>query len=350
MHRNASQLFIRLFAPLLIALLFIGSSSPVAAQSAPQVVNIYSARHYGAMEPVFQRFTQETGIEVRLSQGTAQSLVERLRAEGRQTPADILFTIDAGGLWTAAELGLLQPIDSAVLRQNIPANLRDPQNRWFGLSQRARVIVYNPTKVSPTELSTYAALGASKWRNRLCFRPSSHIYTQALVSSFIGLHGEKVTEQQIIRPWVRNNPKFIDSDSRIVETIAAGGCDVGITNHYYVAQQLARNPNLPVKVFFPNQQESGTVVNLSGMGVTAAARNRDNAIKLIEWLSVTGQGQGATPDTLSGGNYEFPANPTAPVNPIIIGFGPFKIDPQPKSELGRFQPAAIKLLERSGYR
>jgi iron(III) transport system substrate-binding protein len=121
-------------------------------------------------------------------------------------------------------------------------------------------------------------------------------------------------------------------------------------NHYYVAQQLARNPNLPVKVFFPNQSEAGTVVNLSGMGITAAARNRDNAVRLLEWLSVNGQGQGATPDTLSGGNYEFPANPAAPVHPIVAGFGSFNIDPQPKSELGRFQPAAIKLLERAGYR
>jgi iron(III) transport system substrate-binding protein len=350
MNRLARHLFVRLLAPLIIVLLLISSGSPAAAQSTPQVVNIYSARHYGVMEPVFQRFTQETGIEVRLSQGSVQSLVERLRAEGRQTPADMLFTIDAGGLWIAAQEGLLQPIDSAVLRENIPANLRDPQNRWFGLTQRARVIVYNPNKVKPSELSTYAALGDRKWRNRLCLRPSSHIYTQSLISSFIALHGEKVTEEQIVRPWVRNNPRFIDSDSRILETIAAGGCDVGITNHYYLAQQLARNPNFPVKIFWPNQDEAGVVVNVSGMGVTSAARNRDNAIRLLEWLSVNGQGQGATPDTLSGGNYEFPANPAAPVQPITAGFGSFKIDPQPKSELGRFQPAAIKLMERSGYR
>jgi iron(III) transport system substrate-binding protein len=350
MKTLAQRLSAGLLIPLTLALLLIGSVYPVAAQSAPQVVNIYSARHYGAMEPVFQRFTEETGIEVRLSQGSVQSLIERLRAEGSRTPADILFTIDAGGLWIAAEEGLLQPIDSAVLRENIPANLRDPQGRWFGLSQRARVIVYNPNKVRPSELSTYAALGDRKWRNRLCLRPSSHIYTQSLISSFISLHGEKVTENQIVRPWVRNNPRFIDSDTRILETIAAGGCDVGITNHYYVAQQLARNPNFPVRIFWPNQNEAGTVVNLSGMGITAAARNRDNAVRLIEWLSVNGQGQGATPDTLSGGNYEFPVNPAAPVHPIVAGFGSFKIDSQPKSELGRFQPAAIKLMERAGHR
>jgi iron(III) transport system substrate-binding protein len=352
MSRVARLIFVRLFTPLIIVLLVIGGSSPAAAQTAPQVVNVYSSRHYGPMEAVLRRFTQETGIEVRISQGSTQSLLERLRAEGRTTVADVLFTVDAGTLWIAAEEGLLQPVDSAVLRQNIPNNLRDTEDRWFGLTQRARVIVYNSNKVKPSELSTYAALGDPKWRNRLCLRPSSHIYTQSLISSFIALHGERVTEEQIVRPWVRNNPQYIDSDTRILETIAAGGCDVGITNHYYVAQQLARNPNFPVRIFWPNQNEAGVVVNVSGMGVTTAARNRDNAIKLIEWMSENGKGQGATADTLPGGNFEFPANPAAPVHPIIAGFGfnTVKIDPQPKSVLGRFQPQAIRLLERAGHR
>jgi iron(III) transport system substrate-binding protein len=350
MRPQPHRTFRAVLAILTCLTLLAAGASPAAAQSAPQVVNVYSARHYGAMEPVFRRFTQETGIEVRLSQGSSQSLVERLRAEGRQTPADVLFTIDAGGLATAAELGLLQPVDSAALRQNIPAALRDPQGRWFGLTQRARVIVYNPNKVKPTELSTYAALGNPKWRGRLCLRPSSHIYTQSLVASFIALHGEKVTEEQIVRPWVRNRPRFIDSDARILETIAAGGCDVGITNHYYVAQQLARDPNFPVKVFWPNQAEAGAHVNISGMGVTAGAQNRANAIRLIEWMASDGKGQGAAADTLSGGNFEFPVNPAAAAHPIIAGFGTFKVDPMPKSEYGRFQPAAIKLLERAGYR
>jgi iron(III) transport system substrate-binding protein len=332
----------------LAAVVLIVGASPALAQPGPQVVNIYSARHYGAMEQVFRRFTQETGIEVRLSQGSAQAIVERLRAEGRQTPADIFMSIDAGMLWVAAEEGLLQPVDSALLRNSIPNSLRDPQDRWFGLTQRARVIVYNPNRVRPSELSTYAALGDPKWRGRLCLRPSSHIYTQALVASFIALHGERVTEQQIVRPWVRNNPRYIDSDTRILETIAAGGCDVGITNHYYLGQQLARNPNFPVRLFWPNQNEAGVHVNISGMGVTSTARNRENAIRLIEWLAT--EGQGATADTLPGGNFEFPANPAAPVNPVIVGFGSFKVDPMGKFEYGRFQPAAIRLMERAGYR
>ncbi len=329
-------------------LALVAGARPAQAQPGSQVVNVYSARHYGPMEQVLRRFTQATGIEVRLSQGSAQALVERLRAEGRQTPADVFMSIDAGMLWIAAEEGLLQPVDSALLRNSIPNSLRDPQDRWFGLTQRARVIVYNPNRVRPSELSTYAALGDPKWRGRLCLRPSSHIYTQALVASFIALHGERVAEEQIIRPWVRNNPRYIDSDTRILETIAAGGCDVGITNHYYVAQQLARNPDFPVRIFWPNQNEAGVHVNISGMGVTSAARNRENAIRLIEWLAT--EGQGATPDTLPGGNFEYPANPTAPVNPIIAGFGSFKVDPIGKFEYGRFQPAAVRLMERAGYR
>jgi iron(III) transport system substrate-binding protein len=210
------------------------------------------------------------------------------------------------------------------------------------------VIVYNPNTVKPTELSTYAALSDRKWRGRLCMRPASHIYTLALVASFIALHGERVTETNIVNGWVANRPTYIDSDTRILETIAAGGCDVGITNHYYVAQQLARNPNFPVKVFWPNQAEAGAHRNISGMGVTTAARNRDNAVRLLEWMATSGQG--AAPDTLSGGNFEYPANPNAPVQEIIRGFGTFKIDPMPLSEYGRFQPAAIRLLERAGYR
>ncbi len=351
MVRATRSIVARLALFLALVLLAIGSGGgPAAAQSAPQVVNIYSARHYGALESVFRRFTQETGIEVRLSQGSVQSLLERLRAEGRATPADAVLFIDAGGLWIAAEEGLLQRVDSAVLRQNIPNALRDPQDRWFGMTQRARVIVYNANRVRPSELSTYAALGDPKWNGRLCLRPSSHIYTQALVASFIALHGERVTEEQIIRPWVRNNPRYIDSDTRILETIAAGGCDVGITNHYYVAQQLARNPDFPVRIFWPNQNEAGAHVNVSGMGITTAARNRDNAIRLLEWLSTDGKGQGAAPDTLSGGNFEYPANPVSPVHPIVAGFGTFKIDPMGKFEYGRFQPAAIRLMERAGYR
>jgi iron(III) transport system substrate-binding protein len=342
---------------LLLLALLVGACQPVAIPAAQevtppaapgaQVVNVYSARHYGAMEGVLQRFTQETGIDVLISQGSVQTLLQRLEAEGQQTPADVFMSIDAGGLVVAADQGLLQPIESEVLQRNIPENLRDPQNRWFGLSQRVRTIMYNPAKVKPEELSTYAALADPKWKGRLCLRPATHIYTIALVASLIANLGEAKAEE-IVKGWAANEPEYIDSDTRILETIEAGGCDVGLTNHYYLGRKLSENPNFGVALFWANQAEQGAHRNISGMGVTAAARNRENAVKLIEWLS--DQGQAADSAGLPGGNFEFPVNPNAPVSDILQGFGEFKIDPLPLAAYGEFQEEAVKLLERAGYK
>ncbi|PWH12180.1 MAG: Fe(3+) ABC transporter substrate-binding protein [Anaerolineae bacterium] len=315
--------------------------------AAAGVVNVYSARHYGAMEGVLQRFTQETGIEVRVSQGSVQTLLQRLEAEGQQTPADVFMSIDAGGLVVAANKGLLQPIESEILLRNIPETLRDPQNRWFGLTQRVRTIVYNPTVVKPEELSTYADLADPKWKNRLCLRPATHIYTVALVASMIAELGEAET-QAIVKGWVANEPQYIDSDTRILETIEAGGCDVGITNHYYLARKLSENPNFGVALLWANQAGTGVHRNISGMGVTAAARNRENAIRLIEWLSE--QGQAADNTGLPGGNFEYPVNPNAPIHTILQTFGEFKVNPIPLATYGEFQEAAVKLLESAGYK
>jgi iron(III) transport system substrate-binding protein len=323
------------------------TTTPAPAVPGSQVVNVYSARHYGAMEGVLQRFTQETGIEVRISQGSVQSLLQRLEAEGAQTPADVFMSIDAGGLVVAAEKGLLQPITSAVLERNIPEGLRDPENRWFGLSQRIRTIMYNPATVNPEELSTYAGLADPKWKGRLCLRPATHIYTIALVASMIAESGEAETET-IVKGWVENEPQYIDSDTRILETIAAGGCDVALTNHYYLGRKLSEDANFAVSVFWANQNEQGVHRNISGMGVTAAARNTENAIRLIEWLSE--QGQAADNSGLPGGNFEYPVNPNAPVNPIILGFGEFKINPIALTTYGEYQEAAVQLLERAGYK
>lgn len=323
------------------------ASTLVPAAPSSQVVNVYSARHYGAMEGVLQRFTRETGIDVLISQGSVQTLLQRLEAEGRQTPADVFMSIDAGGLVVAANKGLLQPVESEILQRNLPEALRDPQSRWFGLTQRVRTIMYNPATVKPEELSTYAALGDPGWKGRLCLRPATHIYTIALVASLIAEVGE-VGAEDIVKSWVANEPQYIDSDTRILETIEAGGCDVGLTNHYYLGNKLAENPNFGVELFWANQAGQGVHRNISGMGVTAAARNRDNAVKLIEWLSE--QGQAADGTGLPGGNSEFPANPNAPVGDILKSFGEFKIDPLPLAAYGEFQEAAVKLLERAGYK
>ncbi|MCE7945980.1 MAG: extracellular solute-binding protein [Chloroflexi bacterium CFX4] len=330
----------------LLALILAGTGAATAQTR--QIVNVYSARHYGAMEQVFVKFTEATGIEVRLSQGSPQALLTRLEQEGAQTPADVFFSIDTGTLALAAEKGLFQPIDSEVLRANVPEMLRDAENRWFGLSQRIRTIMYNPEKVDPSELSTYEALADPKWKGRLCLRPATNIYTISLVASLIAALGEEKAEE-VVKGWVANQPQMIDSDTRILETVAAGGCDVAITNHYYLARLYEQNPDFGVKPFWANQEDRGVHRNVAGAGVTANAANRENAIKLLEWLSDAETGQAADLSGLPGGNYEFPTNVNAKVHPITESFGTFKVDELPLTELGKYQQAAIDLLGRAGY-
>ena len=308
------------------------------------VVYVYSARHYGQMEPAFVEFTKETGIEVRFAFGKDAELRERLKAEGQFTPADVLFTVDAGNLWLAAQEGLLQPVESEVLEKNIPDYWQDPDNRWFALSLRVRTIAYHPDRVKPEELSTYEALADPQWKGRLCLRPSTKVYTQSLVANLIAYHGyEKAKE--IVAGWARNAKEFIDSDTRILKTIAEGGCDVGIVSHYYLARLVNEDPNFPVKLFWANQEDRGVHVNVSGAGVTTYARHVNNAIRLLEWLS-TEKGQRLFADS----NFEYPANPNVEPHELLQQWGEFKQDTIPVSEFGRLQADAIKLMNEAGYK
>jgi iron(III) transport system substrate-binding protein len=215
-----------------MAALCVGVVLTTSPAPAAEVVVVYTARHYG-QEPVFEAFTKQTGIEMQSFDGSPSELFERLQAEGDKTPADVLVSVDAGDLWHAAHAGLLAKIDSSELQANIPAHLHDAENRWFGLTVRARTIMYNTRKVKPEELSTYEALGTPKWKNRLCLRSSNHIYNQSLLATMIKRFGEAKVEA-IVRGWVANNPILINSDTRILESLAAGECDVGITNSYYL--------------------------------------------------------------------------------------------------------------------
>jgi iron(III) transport system substrate-binding protein len=329
-----------------LALLLWGVVLAIASTALAQgagVVNVYTARHYG-VEPVFTQFTQETGIEVRFTSASDPALRERLRAEGRHTPADVLLAIDAGSLWLAAQDGLLQPVQSQVLEQNVPAALRDPEGRWFALTKRVRTILYHPDRVDPTQITTYEALADPQWRGRLVMRPATHVYTQSLVASLIAAHGEARAEE-IVRGWVANEPTLIDSDTRILETLAAGGGDVAITNHYYLGRLFNADPNFPVRLLWANQEDRGVHVNISGAGVTAHAPNRDNAIKFLEWLSgATGQ------RSFADSNFEYPVNPAVAPHPLVADFGPFLTDPLSLAEYGRLQAAAVALLDRAGYR
>jgi iron(III) transport system substrate-binding protein len=316
----------------------------LAATAHADEVMVYTARaHYG-QEPAMEAFTRKTGIVVKSFGGESGALFERLKAEGDRTPADVLITVDAGNLWNAARAGLLGKVDSPEIQANVPAHLRDPENRWVGLTVRARSIMYNTQKVKPEELSTYEALGDPKWKGRLCLRPSTHIYNQSLIATLIKRHGEAKAES-IVRGWVANNPILINGDTKVLEAVAAGQCDVALANTYYLGRILAKNATFPVAVFWANQQTGGTHVNISGAGVTTHAKNRAAAIKLLEFLTSPEAQQ-----MFADANFEYPANPQAGVNKVIARWGKFKQDDTNVAAAGEFQAAATRLADRAGYK
>lgn len=338
----------RVFSPLgkitglsiLTGLLWGSHTLPAAGQE----VIVYSARIEALIKPMFDTFSAKTGIKAKYFTASEKELFERLRAEGSKSPADLFMTVDAGNLWIAEQAGLLQGFKSEVVVKNIPAHLRSKDNSWVGLSLRARPIMYSTERVKISDLSTYEALADPKWRGRLCFRTSRQVYTQSLVATMIKALGEKRAEE-IVRGWMANQPRIIDSDTRVLETIAAGQCDVGLTNTYYLARLKAKNPAFPVAVFWPNQNDRGVHVNISGAGVTRYAKNRDSAVKLLEFLS-SPEAQNLYADT----NYEYPANPAVRPHPLIAAWGTFKGDQVDVAAAGELQVSAVKLLDRVGYK
>ncbi|SDY89027.1 Fe(3+) ABC transporter substrate-binding protein [Nitrosomonas sp. Nm33] len=311
---------------------------------AEQVV-VYSARIEELIKPMFDAFTRETGIQVKFTTDKEGALLARLKAEGKKTPADVLITADAGNLWEAAREGLLKSISSPILEANIPAHLRDPQGQWFGLSIRARTIIYNTQKVKPSELSTYEDLADPKWKGRLCLRTSKKVYNQSLVAMMIAEHGEAEAER-IVKGWVDNlATEPLSDDTRALEFVAAGRCDVTLVNTYYYGRLIVSNPNLPLAVYWPNQKNSGVHVNISGAGVTQFSKNEHSAIKLLEFLS-SQKAQNLFADV----NMEYPANPQIKPSNVVAAWGEFKQNPMNLVKAGELQTAAIKLMDRAGYR
>lgn len=313
-----------------------------------QPVVVYSARNEQLIKPLFDLYTQETGVPVQFITGSEGPLLARLRAEGKTTPADVLLTVDAGNLWQAANEGLLQPINSASLQANVPAHLRDPGNAWFGLSVRARTIVYNTTRVKPSELSTYEDLAQARWHGRLCLRTSKKVYNQSLVAMLIAEHGEPQTEA-IVKGWVANlaAPVFAD-DTKAIEAVASGQCDVTLVNTYYFGRVKEKSPQLPVAIFWPNQnvasKQSGVHVNVSGAGVTRYAKNPLGGQKLIEWLASS-----KAQSLFADGNLEYPVNPQVKPAPAVAAWGTFKHNDINVKEAGSRQAQAVKLMDRARY-
>ena len=322
---------------------FLTCAWTVAAFASDVVV--YSARKEHLIKPLFDAYTDKTGVEIKYITGKAGALLERIKAEGAGTPADLFITVDAGNLWHAAEEGVLQAVDSKVLADNIPAHLRDPDNRWVGLSVRARTIVYNTNEVKPSELSTYEALGGPEWEGRLLLRTSKKVYNQSLVGSMIAEKGALETEK-IVKSWIPNLAvEPFNSDTKALEAVAAGVGDVTVVNTYYLGRLLDKNPDLPLAVFWPNQDTSGVHMNVSGAGVTKHAKNKAEAVKLLEWLS-SEEAQGK----FAALNFEYPANDSVKPDPLIAAWGEFKGNPMNVAKYGEYQAPAIKLMDRAGYK
>lgn len=334
----------------LIAGLALGlglAATPALAEE----LNIYSSRHYPSDELLFGKFKEETGITVNLVQGGAAALVERIKLEGENSPADIFITTDAANLWRAQEAGLFQPVTSDHLKKVIPAQFHEPTGLWYAFATRARVIVYNKEKVKPSDLSTYEALTAPEWKGRVLSRSSNNEYVQSMTAALIAHIGEEKAEawaKGIVANFARA-PKGGDIDQ--IRAVAAGEADVAIVNHYYFARLLASDKpedkatTDKVAIFFPDQDSFGTHINVSGAGVTAHAPHKEAAIKFLEYL--------ASPEAqeiFAHANNEFPILDGVAPSSIVQQFGPFKRDTLPIATLGENNAEAVKLLDRAGWR
>lgn len=324
--------------------IFLVALLPTVASAADELV-VYSARNEQLIRPLFEAYRAETGTTIRFITDKAGPLLQRLKAEGASTRADMLITVDAGNLWRASQEGVLQSVKSRLLRRNIPSHLRDPQNRWFGLSVRARTIVYSTERVKPKELSTYENLAAAKWKSRLCLRTSKKVYNQSMVAMMLARLGENTTEK-IVRGWVANLATDVFSNDRaVIKAIDAGQCDVGIINTYYYGRLKRKKPDLAVAIYWPNQKDRGVHVNISGAGVTRYAKHPKAAIRFLEWLSTR-----PAQELFANANLEYPANPNVKANPLVNAWGNFKQDRLNVSRAGELQGRAVMLMDRAGYR
>jgi iron(III) transport system substrate-binding protein len=326
------------------------TTAATTATTAPTVVapgelTIYSGRTYG-VEPVFARYEKETGVKLTVVTASDTANRDRMRAEGSRTAADVYLTTDVGALTLAEEQELLAPLESTILRSAIPVGLRSETNSWFALSKRARVLFVNTSKVSAADFpTTYNDMANPKWAGRLCLRPSSHVYTQSLAAHQIALNGvSKASEwlEKVAKNAKREN--FIDSDTKILETLNAGGCDAAIANTYYFGRLGANIPN--VKMIFPDQRDDqrGAHINLSGAGVVAASSDKALAQKFIEWLATQGQADYANT------NFEFPANPSITPRSEVSAWGKFKADEGRVLVYSKLQPTAAIVLTEAGWK
>jgi iron(III) transport system substrate-binding protein len=327
-----------------ISTLLMGSVSQIQAATDAEVT-VYSSRKEHLIQPLFEQFTKQTGIEVNYLTGSGSDLIERLKLEGSNTPADMFMTVDAGDLWYAGTQDIFQSASTETIKSNIPSYLRDPNGLWTGLSVRARTIVYSSDRVNPSELSTYGDLASNNWNKKLCLRTSKKIYTKSLVASIIHNQGEQKASE-VISGWVNNLAAVPNAkDSHVMDAIIAGQCDVGLVNTYYYGRLIEKTPDAPIKLFWANQETTGVHVNVSGAGITKHASNPSGAMRLLEWLS------SAKAQSIYGSlNKEYPANQNIDSDEIVSSWGSFKKDKMNLSIAGELQADAVKLMQRLGYK
>ena len=313
-------------------------------------INIYSHRHYDSDKILYKAFTEETGIKINVVKGGADQLIQRLISEGNSSPADILMTVDAGRLERAKKVGILQPASSEVLEKNVPIEMRDPEGYWYGLTVRARVIVYSKDRVKPGDLSTYEDLTNSKWEGRIVARSSSNIYNQSLLASIIAAKGKNKALEwaKEVRKNMARSPRGSDRDQ--ARAVSAGLADVAFMNTYYIGilanssdssdREVAKN----VGVFFPNQKDRGTHINVSGAGITASSKNKKDAIKFLEFLTMKRAQQ-----VFGNVNYEYPLKIENNQSSLLKSWGSFKADKLNLSILGEKNSDAVKLFDRAGW-
>ena len=317
-----------------------------------KVLNLYSSRHYHTDEALYAEFTRQTGIKITRIEGGEESLIERIRNEGARSPADVLITVDAGRLWRAEQMGLFQPVKSAMLESRIPANLREPGGLWFGFSTRARLIAFNKARVKPGEIGSYEDLADPKWKGRVCMRSSTNVYNLSLLGALIDHLGEAKAEAWAkgVRTNLAVEPRGGDTDQ--MKAVAAGLCDVTISNQYYYARLVRSQKPAERKiaeqlgVVMPNQATWGTHVNVSGAGVLKNAPHREAAVKFLEYLASDGAQR-----YFADGNNEWPAVPSVAIdNPVLKALGEFKRDQINVAVLGKNQPSSQKVYDRVAWK
>ena len=340
----------RVWVVMTMTMLWLGALRPSFAQE--QQLNLYSSRHYQTDEALYANFTRQTGIKINRIEGTEDALLERLKNEGRNSPADVLLTVDVARLWRAQQMNLLQPVRSAVLDRRIPAHLREPGGHWFGFSKRARVIVYNKSLVDPATVQNYEDLAAPRMKGKVCTRSFSHVYNLSLMSALIDHLGDGKAQQWArgVKANLARDPKGGDTDQ--ILSVAAGECQVALSNtYYYVRLANSKKPAdraaaEKVGVIFPDQKSYGTHINISGGGILQHAPNRANAIRFLEYLA-----SDEAQSYFANGNNEWPAVPTVRLdNPALARLGTFKEDQLNVGQLGQNQPLAQKALNIVGLK